>query len=227
MQQRRNDYGGKRMKLVIGNKNYSTWSLRPWLLLTHFDVSFIEVMESLKPDALSERLAQYSDSKKVPVLINDDLNVWDSLAICEYVNEQCLNGRGWPKDTSQRAIARSVSAQMHSGFNAIRNEMPMNVRAKRRIELSDAALQEINQMQLLWHRLLQNSAGPWLFGEFSIADCMFIPVVLRFETYGVSLLPSTVAYRETVMANLALNQWIDAALSEQEIVDVDEVGDNR
>lgn len=215
------------MKLVIGNKNYSTWSLRPWLLLSHFDVPFTEVMESLSPQSLSTRLAQYSDSKKVPVLINEELNVWDSLAICEYVSEQYLNGRGWPKDAAQRAVARSVSAQMHSGFTAIRNEMPMNIRAKRSIELSDDAKNEINQMQLLWHRLLQNSDGPWLFGDFSIADCMFIPVILRFETYGITLLPSTESYRDTVMANIALNSWIDAALTETEIIEVDEAGENR
>lgn len=215
------------MKLVIGNKNYSTWSLRPWLLMTHFNVNFTELIESLAPEKLSERLAQYSDSKKVPVLINKELNVWDSLAICEYVNEQCLAGRGWPKDPAQRAIARSVSAQIHSGFGAIRNEMPMNIRAKRRIELSEEAKNEINQMQLLWHRLLQNSNGPWLFGEFSIADCMYIPVILRFETYGISLLPSTKQYRDAVFANEAVKQWIDAALQETEIVAVDEAGEER
>jgi len=215
------------MKLVIGNKNYSTWSLRPWLLMTHFNVNFTEQLESLAPEKLSERLAQYSDSKKVPVLVNKELNVWDSLAICEYVNEQCLAGRGWPKDPSQRAIARSVSAQMHSGFGAIRNEMPMNIRAKRRVELSEDAKNEINQMQLLWHRLLQNSGGPWLFGEFSIADCMYIPVILRFETYGISLLPSTKQYRDAVFANEAVKHWIDAALQETEIVEVDEAGEER
>ena len=139
------------MKLIIGNKNYSTWSLRPWVLLTHFEIPFAEVMESLTAHQLSERLAQYSDAKKVPVLINNDLCVWDSLAICEYINEQFLHGRGWPKNIEQRAIARAVSAQMHSGFAAIRNEMPMNIRAKRHIDFSEEALQEINQMQLLWH----------------------------------------------------------------------------
>lgn len=215
------------MKLVIGNKNYSTWSLRPWLLMTHFSVNFTEQLESLAPEKLSERLAQYSDSKKVPVLINKELSVWDSLAICEYVNEQCLAGRGWPKDPAQRAIARSVSAQMHSGFGAIRNEMPMNIRAKRRVELSEEAKNEINQMQLLWHRLLQNSGGPWLFGEFSIADCMYIPVILRFETYGISLLPSTMQYRDTVFTNEAVKQWVDAALQETEVVVVDEAGEER
>ncbi|MGB0897996.1 MAG: glutathione S-transferase family protein [Psychrobium sp.] len=215
------------MKLVIGNKNYSTWSLRPWLLMTHFSVNFTEQLESLAPEKLSERLAQYSDSKKVPVLINKELSVWDSLAICEYVNEQCLAGRGWPKDPAQRAIARSVSAQMHSGFGAIRNEMPMNIRAKRRVELSEEAKNEINQMQLLWHRLLQNSGGPWLFGEFSIADCMYIPVILRFETYGISLLPSTMQYRDTVFTNEAVKQWVDSALQETEVVVVDEAGEER
>lgn len=215
------------MKLVIGNKNYSTWSMRPWLLMTHFNVNFTEQLESLTPDGLSERLAQYSDSKKVPVLVNKELHVWDSLAICEYVNEQCLAGRGWPKDSVQRAIARSVSAQMHSGFGAIRNEMPMNIRAKRHVELSSEAKSEINQMQLLWHRLLQNSGGPWLFGDFSIADCMYIPVIMRFETYGISLLPSNAQYRDTVMNNEAVKQWVEAALIETEIVEVDEAGEER
>jgi len=214
------------MKLVIGNKNYSTWSLRPWVLLSHFDVPFTEVIESLSPESLSERLAQYSDSKKVPVLVHNELKVWDSLAICEYVSEQYLHGRGWPKGVGQRATARAVSAQMHSGFSAIRNEMPMNIRAKRTIELSDDAKKEINQMQLLWHRLLQNSGGPWLFGDFSIADCMFIPVILRFNTYGITLLPSTENYRDTVMANTAVNSWIDAALMETEIIEIDEAGED-
>ena len=212
------------LTLVIGNKNYSTWSLRPWLLLRYFDVPFDEINESLSPHLLSQRLAQYSPSKKVPVLLDNDLKVWDSLAICEYVNEQYLAGKGWPASPEDRAVARAVCAQMHSGFFAIRQEMPMNLRAQRKVELSAEAINEVSQLQNLLAQLLTSSDGPWLFGQFSIADCMFIPVILRFKTYNVSLVPQLADYAQAINTNSAVQQWLASALNEQGVVEVNEVG---
>lgn len=212
------------MKLVIGNKNYSTWSLRPWLLLRHFDIEFEEVNESLRADGLSERLARHSPSKRVPVLIDGDLSIWDSLSICEYVSEKYLAGGGWPEDETRRAVARSVSAEMHAGFAALRSELPMNIRARRRIDISDAAQRDITRIDQLWSAQLSEHGGPYLFGEFSIADCMYAPVALRLPTYGVTLSDAAEAYRHTITDNPATRLWIAAALEETEIIDEDETG---
>lgn len=212
------------LQLVIGNKNYSTWSLRPWLLMSHFDVAFEEIMESLGPEQLSERLGQYSASNKVPVLLDGDVCVWDSLAICEYINEQHLEGKGWPVNVENRARARSISAQMHSGFGAMRSEMPMNIRAKRKLVLSDEALGDIEAVQALWQQSIEASGGPWLCGEFSIADCMFAPVVMRFMTYTIKLTPAAQTYAQQLLALPAIKQWINDALVETEVVPADEAG---
>jgi len=212
------------MELVIGNKNYSTWSLRPWLLLDYFGITFEEVMVSLAPAQLSQRLGQYSSASKVPVLIDGEVTVWDSLAICEHINDQYLQGRGWPQSLGNRALARSISAQMHSGFGAMRNEMPMNIRAKRRLDLSTEALRDISQVQQLWSNALEQSGGPWLGGEFSIADCMFAPVVMRFITYGIELTPEAQAYADRICGLSSMKKWIDCALQETEVIAVDEAG---
>lgn len=215
------------MKLVIGNKNYSTWSLRPWLLLRHFDLDFEEVQESLKAEGLSERLAQYSPSKRVPVLIDAETTVWDSLAICEYVSEAYLEGAGWPSEIRTRAHARAVSAEIHSGFAALRAELPMNLRARRRIKPSDAARRDIARIDELWSNCLAQYGddGPWLFGGFSIADCMYAPVALRFPTYDVALSEAASRYRETVRGEAGVRAWVAAALTEKEIIDEDEAGE--
>lgn len=215
------------MKLVIGNKNYSTWSLRPWLLLDYFEVPFEEVMESLQPEKLSLRLSQYSASSKVPVLLDGENTVWDSLAICEHISEQYLSGRGWPEQVKNRALARSISAQMHSGFGAMRNEMPMNIRAKRHLVLSDEAINDINQVQRLWHDSIAATGGPWLCGDFSIADCMFAPVAMRFITYGIELTPQAQAYVDRITQLPSMQKWIASALTETDVVDVDEAGIDR
>lgn len=212
------------MKLVIGNKNYSSWSLRPWLLLSHFNIEFDEIIESLRAQQLSQRLGQYSDSNKVPVLIDGELVVWDSLAICEYVNEAYLAGKGWPDSVAQRAKARALSAQMHSGFSALRNAMPMNCRARRVIDFSDAINSDIEQIEKIWSAQLAQHQGPWLFGEFSIADCMFAPVVMRFITYGVKVHPQAQRYMDTVVNSTAMKTWLAGAMQETEIVIEDEVG---
>jgi glutathione S-transferase len=189
------------MQLVIGNKNYSSWSLRPWLLLDYYLLDFEEVNVSLNAEGRAERLAKYSATKKVPVLIDKDLVVWDSIAICEYVSETYLKGEGWPSDRKDRAIARAISAEMHSGFTSLRNEMPMNCRAKRKIELSDAAKKDVKRIDEIWANFAKKDEDGkiFLFGKFSIADCFFAPVVFRFMTYGIELSEASRAYMKSML----------------------------
>lgn len=217
------------MQLVIGNKNYSSWSLRPWLLLSAFDVSFDEQWVSLQEPCLAERLAAFSDSARVPVLNDGDISVWDSLAICEYVNEVHLKGIGLPFNVTDRATARSVSAEMHSGFSALRNEMPMNIRASRVIEPSKECLKDIARIDQIWSDYArENSNGDLrLFGEFGIPDCMFAPVVMRFKTYQPTLSKSAHDYMASMLEHPALKQWIKEASRETEVVEVDEAGVER
>lgn len=214
------------MELIIGNKNYSSWSLRGWLVLAAFELNFSERKLTLFSEQFSQQLAEVTPEGKVPVLVDGDTVVWDSLAICEYVNERYLAGRGWPEDMASRALARAVSAQMHSGFNALRNEMPMNCRALRKIDFSAAALEDIRKIEDLWLQLREQNAarGPWLFGEFSIADVMYAPVVLRFVTYRPTLAAATHSYMETVLAHPAIQLWQQQALEETDIVEADEAG---
>jgi glutathione S-transferase len=218
------------MKLVIGNKNYSTWSLRPWLLAHAFGVEFEEVNESLVNDHLAERLGKYSPTNRVPVLIDkqdeqldSELAVWDSLAICEYISEHYLDQKGWPLDARLRAHARSIVAEMHAGFNALRNEMPMNIRAKREIEITPAAFKDIQRID----DIFSHRQGKWLFGEFSIADCFYAPVILRFLTYGVKLSSEAQSYCETMLAHKSIQQWVKDSKADTEYVAEDEVGENN
>jgi len=217
------------MKLVIGNKNYSTWSLRPWLLMATYGVEFDEVNISLQEPDLTDRLKVHSDSAKVPVLVDGDITVWDSLAICEYINEEYLSGIGWPSDKHDRALAKSISAEMHSSFAALRSEMPMNIRASRVVEASEQCLADIERIDQIWSKYArENSNGDLrLLGEFGISDCMFAPVVMRFATYKPELSDTATSYMESMLSSSSLKQWIDAALLETEIVDVDEAGVDR
>jgi len=209
------------IKLVIGNQNYSTWSLRPWLLLKAFNVHFEEVSESLNANQLSERLLAHSPSAKVPVLIERDLVVWDSLAICEYVSEIHLEGKGWPHTAKNRAKARAITCEMHSGFSALRNAMPMNIRAKRKIAIDAAIQQDIQRIDDIWSN---HHRSGWLFETFSIADCFYAPVALRFETYGVELSERARKYQHKLLAHPALKEWSDSAMKETEVVEQDEAG---
>ena len=215
------------MQLVIGNKNYSSWSLRPWMLLSFFELDFEEVQASLQAEGLSDRLGQFSPTSRVPVLIDGELTVWDSLAICEYVSEQYLGGKGWPSDAAKRAEARAVTAEMHSGFAGLRREMPMNCRARRQVEPSAQTLKDIARVDEIWAKGMA-AGGPWLFGEFSIADCFYAPVVMRFKTYaadsGVVLSAGAQRYQDFFLENAALNNWVSAAVQETEIVPEDEAG---
>ena len=215
------------MKLIIGNKNYSSWSLRAWLLLSVNKIPFDEIRISLSTEKTPSEIAKYSSSGKVPALQDNDLVIWDSLAICEYVSEQYLGGRGWPTDAKMRAEARSCSAEMHSGFFTIRGKMPMNCRASdRSVPISDDLQREILRVDSLWSSLIEKNSksGPWLFGEFSIADCMFAPVVFRFSTYNVSVSDYSRKYMENVLANSAVQHWLEKAKNEIETINAEEVG---
>lgn len=215
------------MELVIGNKNYSSWSLRGWLMLEAFDLPFKEVQLKLFTDEFYQQLAQYNAASKVPVLVDGDVVVWDSLAICEYINERHLDGKGWPADPTLRAQARAIANEMHSGFMGLRAEMPMNCRARRTVEPSAQALADIQRVDQLWSGLREQhgNQGDWLFGTFSIVDVMFAPVALRFMTYGIELSPPAQAYAEALRQHPAMQAWLADALLETEIVEEDEAGE--
>lgn len=215
------------LKLIIGNKNYSSWSLRPWLLLAEFDLDFEEVQASLRAEGLKERLGQYSPTSRVPVLIDGDIVVWDSLAICEYVSEKYLAGKGWPSDEALRAEARAICAEMHAGFVGLRREMPMNCRALRKIDPTAEAMADVARIDEIWSKCVARDNGPWLYGDFSIADCFYAPVVMRFKTYGVSLSEGASQYQAFALEQDALQRWVKAGVAETEIVPEDEAGVDR
>lgn len=214
------------LTLVIANKNYSSWSLRAWLFLKNTGAPFREIRIPLDTPETRSQIARYSPSGRVPVLLDGPRTVWDSLAICEYINETVPGANGWPEGLAARAMARSVSAEMHSGLAALRNEMPMNIRARRRITPSDAARADVARVLTNWEscRAQHGAGGPWLFGRFSIADAMYAPVVFRFQTYGVALTGSAAEYTRAVLAHPAVAEWEAAAAAETEIVPSDEAG---
>ncbi len=215
------------MKLIIGNKNYSSWSLRAWLLPSVRNIPFKEVRVALSQPGTSAEIARYSAAGKVPVLHDKELVVWDSLAICEYISEAYLAGRGWPEERKMRAEARAYSAEMHSGFFTVRQKMPMNCRAVNRTVAYTAELQkEIARIDSLWSALRRKYGdnGAWLFGKFSIADCMFAPVVMRFNTYGVAVSESSKEYMETMLLQPKIQLWMEQAAAEEEIIVEEEVG---
>jgi glutathione S-transferase len=209
------------MKLVIGNKNYSSWSLRPWLALKMAGIAFDEVRIALDQPDTKARILRYSPTGKVPCLIDGRLTVWDSLAICEYVNETHAQGRLWPADRATRASARAVTAEMHSGFAALRTHLSMDIRARKPARGAEAqrlagVQADIERIVALWTAALDASGGPMLFGEFCIADAFYAPVVTRFVTYGVALPPLLAAYSDRVLALPAMRDWVAAAQAEVE-----------
>ncbi|MEP6484056.1 MAG: glutathione S-transferase family protein [Rudaea sp.] len=203
--------------LIIGSKNYSSWSLRPWLVLRQFGVAFEEVKLPLDTPEFYRRIRDYSPSGRVPVLIVDDLHVWDSLAIIEYANEQFLDNAGWPKDRVARAVARSISAEMHSGFSALRTAMPMNCRKRvPGFKIGDDAAKDVERVIAMWREMRERFGrdGSFLFGDFSIADAMYAPVVFRFVSYGVKLESVERAYVDAVLALPAIVEWLADAGTE-------------
>jgi glutathione S-transferase len=214
------------LTLIIGNKNYSSWSLRAWLFMKHAGAEFDEVLVPLDSPDTHEELAQHGPSGRVPVLRHGDLTVWDSLAICEYVAE--LGGKGWPQSREARAAARSVSAEMHSGFTTLRTLWPMNARARnRRTAMTQGLEADIERIDEIWNdcRRRFGRGGPWLFGaEYTVADAVYAPVVLRFNTYGAPISETARWYMASVLEDAPLQQWIAAAKQEQWIIAADEVG---
>lgn len=211
--------------LTIGNKNYSSWSLRPWILMKHLGLSFEERLMPLDTPEFARDIVSASPTRRVPILKHGALLVWDSLAICEYVCE--LAGRGWPADRAARAVARSVCAEMHAGFSILRSQWPMNARAVgRHTPPNPERSADIARIEDSWAgcRARFGAGGPWLFGEYSVADAMYAPVVLRFHTYGARLRDASAAYVATVLADAHMREWLQGATAESWVIDSSEIG---
>ena len=219
------------MQLYIGNKNYSSWSLRPWLLLTHEGIPFEEVRLRLSFDdgsPFKNALAAVTPSGRVPVLVDEGLAVWDTLAIAEYLAEKHTARPLWPAQAQQRARARSLCAEMHSGFGALRNACPMNIEASlpevgRRVatEWPDVAA-DLRRIDAMWSEQLEASRGPFLFGEFGIVDAYYAPVCSRVRTYALPLGAAALAYVERIHALPAMREWCAAARDEHDFIADDE-----
>jgi len=220
------------LELYVGNKNYSSWSMRPWVLMRQTGIPFQEVM--VKFDAFDagsnfkRTIAAVNPAARVPVLVDGDLAIWDSLAIAEYLAEKFPDKKLWPADTRARARARSVCAEMHSGFSALRNHCTMNIEA--RLPEIGASLwrdqpevrSDVQRLVGMWSALLDEHGGPMLFGEFSIADAFFAPVCTRFVTYALPAPEPIAAYIERVTALPGVTDWIEDALEERDFVAFDE-----
>jgi glutathione S-transferase len=211
------------LQLVIGNKNYSSWSMRPWLALRANRIAFEEVLIPLYTgEADKNRILGFSGSGKVPALVDGDVTIWDSLAIIEYAAERFAEARLWPEDRAGRAHARSISAEMHSGFAALRNECGMNLhRPVGAIALSADARADIARIQQIWIecRARHGKAGPFLFGAFGGADAMFAPVVHRFRIYAIEVAPEVRDYMDAMMSLPAFAEWTRAALAETLVIE--------
>jgi glutathione S-transferase len=211
------------LKLVIGNKNYSSWSMRPWLAMRASHIAFEEIFIPLYTDdqADKERILSFTPSGKVPTLIDGDVAVWDSLAIIEYLAERFPDKHLWPEDRAARAHARSISAEMHSGFLPLRNECGMNLhRPVRAVALSADARANVARIEQIWLDCHERYAarGPFLFGAFTAADAMFAPVVHRLRTYAVDVAPKAMSYMETMMALPAFAEWTKGGLAETLVI---------
>ncbi|QDL55896.1 glutathione S-transferase family protein [Rhodoferax aquaticus] len=218
--------------LFIGNKNYSSWSMRPWVLLTQAGIPFKEVMvrfDSFAPDSQFKATLQgLSPTGKVPLLVDEDLAVWDTLAIAEYIAEQHPDKQLWPKARTARAQARSVCAEMHSGFTALRGNCPMNIEA----DLADAGAliwrdksgvrADVQRLVEMWSGLLEAYGGPMLFGEFSVADAYYAPVCMRLKTYGLPVPEAIAAYVARVCGLPGVQAWVEQARAEQDFLDFEE-----
>jgi glutathione S-transferase len=211
------------MLLIIGNKNYSSWSFRPWIGMKAVGIAFEERVISLNDPEFKRAIAPVSQNGKVPALDDDGVHVWESLAILEYLAEKFPHAGLWPADPSARAHARAVAAEMHGGFAALRGECPMNFwRPVKRRELSADALADVARIDAMWSECRLRYGGPFLFGAFGAADAMYAPVVSRFHTYAVKVGERSRAYMDAVMALPAWREWKEAALKEPWILPYDE-----
>jgi glutathione S-transferase len=207
--------------LVIGNKNYSSWSLRAWLTLKYFGIPLAEIPIPLYQPGSKEAILKYSPSGKVPTLIHDGVVVWESIAICEYLAELFPEKKLWPGESGERAYARSISAEMHAGFQSLRNNMPMNCRASYPGRGRAPGVDEdIKRIVSTWRECRERfgNNGDFLFGHFTIADAMYAPVVTRFKTYGVELWGLEKKYCDTILALPTMQEWYEAARNEPHVI---------
>jgi glutathione S-transferase len=214
------------LMLVVGSRNYSSWSLRPWLLLKHLGIAFTERQFELDTPEFEAEIATISPTRRVPVLLHGAVRVWESLAICEYASE-LAQGRGWPRDPALRATARAIAAEMHSGFAALRAACPMNARVSgRQVPMTPSLERDVKRIDAIWSGCRRDNGelGPYLFGGFSIADAMFAPVVLRVRSYGLPLSELARRYQETMMSDAHLSEWIEASRLETRVIPHEEVG---
>lgn len=214
------------LELVVGNQNYSSWSLRPWLAMRMAGIEFDLTVVPLDLPDTKNRLLGHSGAGRVPVLHHGDLTVWDSLAICEYAAELSPSAGLWPDDIGVRAVARAVSSEMHAGFGALRAALPMNLRADRPgVPVTPAVQADIDRIIAVWCdcRRRYGAAGPFLFGRFSIADAMFAPVVARFKTYHVRLAAMESEYVDAILSLAPMRDWRAAAKAEPWTIEADEV----
>jgi len=211
--------------LVIGNHTYSSWSLRPWLVLKALGDPFETLRIPLDQPDTKAQISRHSPAGRVPVLLEGGITLWESSAIIEHLAE--AHPALWPTVPAARAMARSISAEMHSGFAALRHELPMNVRATgRRVEASPEARADIRRIVTIWETARERfgAGGPWLFGAWSAADAMYTPVASRFRTYGIDLPATAAAYRDTALDSPAMQEWTALAHAETEIIAPEEVG---
>jgi glutathione S-transferase len=212
------------LHLIIGNKNYSSWSFRPWLAMKGAGIAFEETLISLDAEDFKERVTALSGAGKVPVLIDGEIRIGESLAILEYLAERFPAAALWPRDVAARARARAVASEMHAGFMPLRRHLPMNMRRPVKARAPDAAAAaDVARIDMLWRDCLQKSGGPFLFGAFGAADAMYAPVVSRFHTYAVEVSAAARDYMRSVMTLPAWSEWREAARREPWVLPHDEV----
>ncbi len=213
------------LKLVIGNKNYSSWSLRPWLLMKELGIPFEEVLINLGAPDSKKEILRYSTAGKVPTLLDGNRTIWDSLAIAEYLAEQFPEKKAWPENPDARAVARSICAEMHSSFQNLRSNMPMNVRSDKTGKgLAPGVQEDVGRIQAIWRECREKfgKGGDFLFGRFSAADAFYAPIVTRFKTYGVPLDGTTAAYSKAIFSLPAMMEWVEAAKKEPWVMEQNE-----
>ena len=213
---------GTRPTLVIANKNYSSWSMRGWLALRLAGIEFDEHKILFEQEDTDAEIQRLSPSGKVPALIVGDLQIWESLALVEYAAEQALEAGIWPRDPGARAVARSVSAEMHAGFSVLRSHHPMNVRARAaRRELLPEVAKDVARIQTIWRECREKygQGGEFLFGAFGGADAMYAPVATRFQTYDIPLAPVSEQYKQAVLSHPLVAEWIQAGAAEPERIE--------
>ena len=205
------------LKLILGNKNYSSWSLRPWIAMRHAGIPFDEEVIPLYEPGSAERIAAHSPTGKVPVLIDGDMVIWESLAILDHVAERFAKAQLWPADLKARAHARAISAEMHAGFIPLRRHCPMNMRREsKKLELTTDVAANVRRIDQIWTECRERfgDGGPFLFGTFGAADAMYAPIVSRFASYAIAVGPAAEAYMAAVMALPAWKEWRNAGIAE-------------